>query len=286
MGYYALLVPNTGLAKAAGVVVDPGVHLSVELRLAVHALGARSSWPCPWWRPGAAVVGEGDRLAVLVLAHPWRRGWWTPSTWSTWAATTCTPGCSSRRGSASAYPSSSAADGPGTAPGPRCRDRRMGGRLRRLAAVRATAGHQPQSADRAHLQRAQQLDLGHRQRPSDHGGRLRKGPLGVHRRAVGPPGPARAPGHQRLLVVTDPYTPLSRDATLPGRSSLPFTLGVDVPAIGVIGYLAGPDVYLFDSYSLANPIGSHTVVVHHARPGHEKLSDRPGWSAASAWPGT
>jgi arabinofuranosyltransferase len=84
------------------------------------------------------------------------------------------------------------------------------------------------------------------------------------------------PGHQRLLVVTDPYTPLSRDATLPGRSSLPFALGVDVPAIGVIGYLAGPDVYLFDSYSLANPIGSHTVVVHHARPGHEKFIG-PAW---------
>jgi hypothetical protein len=53
-------------------------------------------------------------------------------------------------------------------------------------------------------------------------------------------------------------------------------LAVDLPAIGVIGYLAGPDVYVFDQYSLANPIGSHTTVVRHARPGHEKLIG-PSW---------
>ena len=60
---------------------------------------------------------------------------------------------------------------------------------------------------------------------------------------------------------------------------LPFTLAVDLPAIGVIGYLAGPDVYIFDSYSLANPIGSHTVIVRHARPGHEKEIG-PAWMVA------
>ena len=54
---------------------------------------------------------------------------------------------------------------------------------------------------------------------------------------------------------------------------------MNVPAIGVIGYLAGPDVYLFDSYSLANPIGSHTVVDQHARPGHEKYIG-PAWMVA------
>ena len=66
---------------------------------------------------------------------------------------------------------------------------------------------------------------------------------------------------------------------VPARSPLPFTLAVDVPAIGVIGYLAGPDVYIFDDFSLADPIGSHTIVTRHARPGHEKTSDRCGW-----WP--
>ena len=28
---------------------------------------------------------------------------------------------------------------------------------------------------------------------------------------------------------------------------------------------------VFDSFSLADPIGSHTTVTRHARPGHEKL---------------
>jgi arabinofuranosyltransferase len=83
-------------------------------------------------------------------------------------------------------------------------------------------------------------------------------------------------GHQRLLVITDPFTPIDPAATLPARSALPFTLAVNLPAIGVIGYLAGPDVYVFDSYSLANPIGSHTTVARHARPGHEKLIG-PSW---------
>jgi arabinofuranosyltransferase len=86
-------------------------------------------------------------------------------------------------------------------------------------------------------------------------------------------------GQQRMLVVTDPYAPIDPRATVPARSGLPFRLVVNVPAIGVIGYLAGPDVYLFDSYSLANPIGSHTVIVHHARPGHEKFIS-PSWMVA------
>jgi arabinofuranosyltransferase len=86
-------------------------------------------------------------------------------------------------------------------------------------------------------------------------------------------------GRQRLLVITNPYAPIDRSGTRPARSSLPFTLVVNVPAIGVLGYLAGPDVYVFDSYSLANPIGSHTVIVRHARPGHEKYIG-PAWMVA------
>ena len=83
-------------------------------------------------------------------------------------------------------------------------------------------------------------------------------------------------GHQELLVITNPFAPIDPAAALPAHSSLPFALAVNLPAIGVIGYLAGPDVYVYDSYSLANPIGSHTTVVHHARPGHEKLIG-PSW---------
>ena len=84
------------------------------------------------------------------------------------------------------------------------------------------------------------------------------------------------PGHQELLVITDPFAPLDPASALPARSSLPFRLAVNLPAIGVIGYLAGPDVYVYDSFSLANPIGSHTTVLRHARPGHEKYIG-PSW---------
>jgi len=79
------------------------------------------------------------------------------------------------------------------------------------------------------------------------------------------------PGEQQMLVITDPFAPLDPAAAVPAHAPLPFRLAVNLPAIGVIGYLAGPDVYVFDQYSLANPIGSHTTVVRHARPGHEKL---------------
>ena len=77
-------------------------------------------------------------------------------------------------------------------------------------------------------------------------------------------------------MITNPFAPVDPAAAVPARSPLPFTLAVNLPAIGVIGYLAGPDVYVYDSFSLANPIGSHTTVVHHARPGHEKLIG-PSW---------
>jgi arabinofuranosyltransferase len=84
------------------------------------------------------------------------------------------------------------------------------------------------------------------------------------------------PGRQRMLVITDPFAPVDPSTAVPARSPLPFRLAVNLPAIGVIGYLAGPDVYVFDQFSLANPVGSHTTVTHHARPGHEKLIG-PSW---------
>ncbi|HEV3266755.1 MAG TPA: hypothetical protein VG014_14630 [Acidimicrobiales bacterium] len=90
-------------------------------------------------------------------------------------------------------------------------------------------------------------------------------------------------GHQTLLVVTNPYVPVTQAPEVPARSPLPFTLAVDVPAIGVIGYLAGPRVYIFDAFSLANPIGSHTIVTVHARPGHEK-NIGPAWMVARFGP--
>ncbi len=90
---------------------------------------------------------------------------------------------------------------------------------------------------------------------------------------------AQPGGRKTLVVVTDPFLPIEAAATRPARSPLPFTVAVNLPAVGVIGYLAGPGVYVFDEYSLANPVGSHTTVVHHARPGHEKFIG-PAWMVA------
>jgi arabinofuranosyltransferase len=58
--------------------------------------------------------------------------------------------------------------------------------------------------------------------------------------------------------------------TTPAHSSIPFHLVAASGTIGVIGYLAGPNVYIFDTESLANPIGSHTTTHLRFRPGHDK----------------
>ena len=86
----------------------------------------------------------------------------------------------------------------------------------------------------------------------------------------------QAPGTQRMDVITNPFAPLSSAARRPARSSLPFHLAANIPGIGVVGDLAGPKVYVFDAFSLANPIGSHFTVTRHARPGHEKYAG-PAW---------
>ena len=77
-------------------------------------------------------------------------------------------------------------------------------------------------------------------------------------------------------VITNPFAPLSSAARRPARSSLPFHLAANIPGIGVVGDLAGPKVYVFDAFSLANPIGSHFTITRHARPGHEKYAG-PAW---------
>lgn len=87
---------------------------------------------------------------------------------------------------------------------------------------------------------------------------------------------AMSPIDQRLALVTNPFLPVANAIRLPATSRLQFSLAVNIPGIGVVGYLSGPRVYIFDEFSLANPIGSHFVVVHHARPGHEKLVS-PAW---------
>ena len=71
--------------------------------------------------------------------------------------------------------------------------------------------------------------------------------------------PAR---HQRILY--------GNFHTIPGNGTGSGRLVAATGAIGVIGYLAGPSVYIFDTQSLANPIGSHTSTLLHFRPGHNK----------------
>ena len=89
---------------------------------------------------------------------------------------------------------------------------------------------------------------------------------------------ARAGDRQVLLVNSDLVAPgpAAVPFVQPARSSLPFALVTNVGAVGVTGYLSGPSVYVFDDYSLANPIGSHFVVAHHSRPGHQKFIG-PDW---------
>ena len=84
------------------------------------------------------------------------------------------------------------------------------------------------------------------------------------------------PSDQQLALLTNPFLPVASATRLAATSRLGFSLAVNVPGIGVVGYLSGPKVYVFDEFSLANPIGSHFVVVRHARPGHEKLVS-PAW---------
>jgi arabinofuranosyltransferase len=66
---------------------------------------------------------------------------------------------------------------------------------------------------------------------------------------------------------------------VPVSSPLPFRMAINMSSIGVVGYLAGPRVYVYDSLSLANPIGSHTTIAVRGIPGHEK-SIGPEWMIA------
>ena len=107
------------------------------------------------------------------------------------------------------------------------------------------------------------------------------------------------PGQHRMVVIENPglvwfppsenpgsAAPLTRrlrsfitSHDLPARSSVPFRMAINLSSIGVIGYIAGPHVYVYDSLSLANPIGSHTTVAVRGIPGHEK-SIGPEWMIA------
>jgi arabinofuranosyltransferase len=86
-------------------------------------------------------------------------------------------------------------------------------------------------------------------------------------------------GRQVLLLVPNPTNPYVPRQTRDAKSSLPFHLVVDWDLIGATGYASGPQVYVFDTLSLANPIGSHTTISVRGRPGHEKVIG-PAWMIA------
>ena len=106
-------------------------------------------------------------------------------------------------------------------------------------------------------------------------------------------------GHQSMLVLQDagrafilPSKTEGRPAVLEhlwtgfiddnlsgGYSKLPFRLAINLNNIGAMAYVAGPNVYVYDALSLANPIGSHTTVAVRGIPGHEKVID-PAWMIA------
>ena len=88
-----------------------------------------------------------------------------------------------------------------------------------------------------------------------------------------------AQGRQRLLVYDDTLTNPSSADVRPARSPLPFHLVVNVGSIGVIGFQSGPDVYLFDELSLANPIGAHVTPETGGRPTQRQVIG-PAWMVA------
>jgi len=84
---------------------------------------------------------------------------------------------------------------------------------------------------------------------------------------------------QALLVQPAGFAPVTTSDYLPAESPLPFSLAVNTYNIGADGLVSGPRVYMFDTLSLANPIGSHMTIVRRGRPGHEK-SVGPVWMIA------
>ena len=62
-------------------------------------------------------------------------------------------------------------------------------------------------------------------------------------------------------------------------TALPVHAVVNISQIGSEGLASGPDVYVFDTQSLANPIGAHTeVTAHPGRPGGKTID--PLWMVA------
>jgi arabinofuranosyltransferase len=69
------------------------------------------------------------------------------------------------------------------------------------------------------------------------------------------------------------------------RATLPEGVVAPVFNVGISGFEAGPDVYIFDLLSLSNPIGAHVSDTDRIRPGHSQLVN-PVWMVARFVPST
>lgn len=95
--------------------------------------------------------------------------------------------------------------------------------------------------------------------------------------------PALRHARNIMAVGTNAAAPAAFIAT---DSTMPAKVITFSPNIGIFGLAAGSQVCIFDTYSIANPIGSHTTVHHRGRPGHEKLIGLSWMIARFTPPGT
>ncbi|MGD0881957.1 MAG: hypothetical protein ABSB09_10360 [Acidimicrobiales bacterium] len=85
-------------------------------------------------------------------------------------------------------------------------------------------------------------------------------------------------GHQEMIISIDPFSLLSGQIVTTASTPLPVHLVIGLREIGSRGLVAGPDVYVFDSNSLANPIGAHMTVPRGTVPGGKRIG--PDWMIA------
>jgi arabinofuranosyltransferase len=73
-------------------------------------------------------------------------------------------------------------------------------------------------------------------------------------------------GSKTVLAFVAP----TQTKRFPATTALPELLYAPEPNIGLVGWFAGPKVFIFDTLGLANPIGSHLSGETEARPGHSR----------------
>jgi arabinofuranosyltransferase len=84
--------------------------------------------------------------------------------------------------------------------------------------------------------------------------------------------------------VVGPNGPIRVKGSVPGGG--PEKVVVPFNVIGIFGLNAGPKVFIYDTVSIANPIGSHIALTHRGRPGNEKNIGDDWMMARFAPPGT